>query len=125
MSNYREYADYTAKELEGLDLAVLRGLFRYYRDAAFYGMGSNYVKTQLTQAAPKTPVEWIVTIKALTCTCERCNGSGIYSWGACINGCMTHSGHCNRCGGTGVVDLDDCFRNRAYDRHAICRAFAF
>ena len=37
------------------------------------------------------------------CTCWKCNGSGTYEWGACINGCYSYSGVCYACGGTGVV----------------------
>jgi hypothetical protein len=33
--------------------------------------------------------------------CWRCNGTGIYQWGACINGKMQKSGDCFKCVGGG------------------------
>lgn len=37
------------------------------------------------------------------CTCYKCNGSGIYEWGAVIDGRCSYSGVCYSCGGSGVV----------------------
>jgi hypothetical protein len=33
--------------------------------------------------------------------CWRCNGTGVYQWGASINGRMTHQGPCFKCIGGG------------------------
>lgn len=55
--------------------------------------------------------------------CDRCRGSGVYGWGAVVNGKISHSGPCFRCHGTGTQDARDMRRNNAYDRHAIARAF--
>ena len=38
-----------------------------------------------------------------SCTCWKCGGSGVYEWGAIINGCCSYAGECYACGGTGVV----------------------
>ena len=38
-----------------------------------------------------------------SCTCWKCGGSGIYEWGAIINGCCSYAGECYACGGTGVI----------------------
>ena len=40
---------------------------------------------------------------AATCNCERCSGSGIYKWGAMINGCPQFTGTCFACNGTGKI----------------------
>ena len=34
--------------------------------------------------------------------CSRCNGTGVYGWGAVINGITQYAGSCFKCGGTGV-----------------------
>lgn len=54
-----------------------------------------------------------------TRTCSRCSGSGVYRWGACVNGRMTHSGVCYHCVGKGYQDADDVKRCNAYWRYAI------
>lgn len=36
-------------------------------------------------------------------TCPKCSGSGIYRWGAIVNGVHSFSGECFRCHGTGRV----------------------
>lgn len=53
--------------------------------------------------------------------CTKCRGSGVYGWGACVNGKMTHSGPCHSCGGTGRQRRSDIARNHAYNRHKINR----
>ena len=40
---------------------------------------------------------------AATCNCERCSGSGIYEWGAMINGRPQFTGTCFACNGAGKV----------------------
>ena len=52
-------------------------------------------------------------------TCRKCNGSGMYRWGAVINGKSTHEGTCYSCGGTGKQTKTDIRRNHAYNRHKI------
>lgn len=37
----------------------------------------------------------------MTNNCSRCGGSGVYHWGARINGASQYSGVCFRCNGTG------------------------
>lgn len=39
----------------------------------------------------------------VACTCDRCNGSGFYVWGAVVNGNPTHGGTCFKCGGSGKL----------------------
>ena len=39
------------------------------------------------------------------CKCWKCGGSGIYEWGAVINGHCQYSGVCYSCGGSGVVTV--------------------
>jgi DnaJ-class molecular chaperone len=52
-------------------------------------------------------------------TCAKCRGSGLYQWGACVNGKMTHSGPCHSCRGTGKQSKTDIKRNHAYNRHKL------
>ena len=51
--------------------------------------------------------------------CGKCRGTGIYSWGARVNGKMEKSGRCNSCGGTGRQTMRDIMRNRTYNTHKI------
>lgn len=55
--------------------------------------------------------------------CWRCRGTGIYQWGAVVNGKCTHSGACYQCQGKGWQSDDDKRRNAAYMRYAIVRSF--
>lgn len=52
-------------------------------------------------------------------TCEKCKGSGIYRWGASINGRMQFSGSCHSCRGTGQQDKKQIICNRVYNKHKI------
>jgi len=114
----------SVEELAELPVEELRRLFRLYREAARYGIDANDIDDCLDRADPQTPAEWVVAIRTARGICPKCHGSGSYSWGACINGKMSHSGECFRCEGKGHVDVSDCRRNRGYDGHAIRRAFA-
>ena len=40
-----------------------------------------------------------------TSKCWKCNGTGIYQWGAIINGQCSYSGVCYSCDGTGLVTV--------------------
>ncbi len=51
--------------------------------------------------------------------CAKCGGSGVYSWGASVNGKMQHSGPCFSCRGTGKQSSRQIKRNRTYNRHKI------
>ncbi len=51
--------------------------------------------------------------------CPKCHGSGVYSWGATINGVPQHSGRCNSCSGKGEQTPYDIKRNMAYNRHKL------
>jgi DnaJ-class molecular chaperone len=53
--------------------------------------------------------------------CAKCKGSGVYVWGAVINGKPTHSGPCHSCRGTGHQTAADIKRNEAFNRHQIRR----
>ena len=45
---------------------------------------------------PKLPPHTIIK-------CDRCSGSGIYKWGAIINGKPQHAGTCFKCNGSGKI----------------------
>jgi DnaJ-class molecular chaperone len=51
--------------------------------------------------------------------CEKCKGSGVYAWGASINGKMQFSGSCHSCRGTGQQSNRQIMINRTYNRHKI------
>jgi hypothetical protein len=70
-----------------------------------------------------TPQDWVWAAEIAITKCDRCSGTGRYSWGASVNGKMTHSGPCFRCEGKGHHNQDDYKRNWAYDRYAVVAAF--
>jgi hypothetical protein len=51
--------------------------------------------------------------------CDKCRGSGVYGWGAYINGKPSFSGPCFRCEGKGYQTALDMRRNCYYDRYGI------
>jgi DnaJ-class molecular chaperone len=57
-------------------------------------------------------------------TCCKCKGTGVYSWGARINGRMQHSGACFSCRGTGEQSFVQIKRNETYNRHKIAQIVA-
>ncbi len=112
-------------ELSELSIDQLRCLYRRYRKCALYLIDAKEVDAQLARFNPKSPVEWVMAIRSVRGDCPRCRGEGIYYWGACVNGKMTHSAPCARCNGTGRVGNDDCRRAYVYDNFAIARALGF
>jgi len=51
--------------------------------------------------------------------CEKCRGSGLYCWGAVVNGKPEKSGPCHSCRGTGQQSARDIARNHSYNRFKI------
>lgn len=51
--------------------------------------------------------------------CEKCRGTGLYCWGAVVNGNAEKSGPCHSCRGTGRQSQSDIRRNYAYNTHKI------
>ena len=51
--------------------------------------------------------------------CAKCKGTGVYCWGAVVNGKPTNSGRCHSCKGTGQQTRSDISRNRTYNRYKI------
>lgn len=49
--------------------------------------------------------------------CCKCRGTGVYAWGAFVNGKPTNQGTCFSCRGTGCQDLRQIKRNECYNRH--------
>jgi hypothetical protein len=56
--------------------------------------------------------------------CCKCRGSGIYSWGAVVNGVSTKSGQCFSCRGTGRQSTKQIYRNHTYNRHKVAQLVA-
>ena len=117
------YLGMTDAEYEALPIETWRAIFSKMRDIIRYTMGTKRGDLAIRCAGmPSTPIEWLRACKMVVCCCDRCKGTGVYKWGACINGRMTHSGPCNRCAGKGVMNFDDMRRCKAYDNYAICKA---
>ena len=55
--------------------------------------------------------------------CTKCGGSGIYRWGACINGKMSKEGPCFECEGKGYTTVADRRRTAAYWSHRATHEF--
>lgn len=109
----------------------LRAEFKRLRDNAAYEVDAEVwlaeverIARELSKGEEPLPHQWVMAAERATVKCGRCNGSGLYQWGACVNGKMTHSGPCFRCEGKGQQGQADFARNQAYDRHAIRRAVA-
>ena len=51
--------------------------------------------------------------------CRKCRGTGVYSWGATINGKAQHSGTCFSCRGTGKQSSRQIRRNCTYNRYKV------
>lgn len=49
--------------------------------------------------------------------CGKCHGTGVYGWGACVNGKMQFSGPCWSCRAKGQQTKDDIKRDRGYNFH--------
>jgi len=109
----------------GLSISVQRAVYKALRDIVRYTVGKADADYLIGLNAPKTPVDWIMAAKLICVSCARCKGSGIYYWGASINGHMTNSGPCARCGGNGRMTFDDMRRGKAYDNYAIQRAMRY
>jgi len=56
--------------------------------------------------------------------CEKCRGSGLYCWGAVVDGKPTKSGPCHSCRGSGRQTGRDITRNSAYNRYKIATIVA-
>ena len=124
------YLEMGREDYAALDVETARVVYAALAEIVDYTMGKvarvemvrNLWNARSAAVESVTPADWIVTIKQVTCKCARCNGSGVYSWGACINGRMSHSASCARCNGKGCMDFDDMRRGRAYDAYAIAKA---
>jgi DnaJ-class molecular chaperone len=53
--------------------------------------------------------------------CAKCRGSGVYRWGAVVNGRCEKQGPCFSCKGTGHQDAGQIIVNRIYNRHKFAR----
>ncbi len=118
------YIDMGREDYAALDVPTLRAIYAKLRDIVRYTMGKDGADCAIAERAGigAGPVDWIMAVKAVSCDCHRCSGSGTYSWGACINGRMTHSAPCARCDGKGRMTFDDMRRGMNYDNFAIARA---
>ncbi len=72
---------------------------------------------QYSRGAEPTAQQWTDAAERATVRCDRCGGSGVYQWGACVNGVMTHSGPCFACQGKGRQGQADFKRNWGYWNH--------
>ncbi len=122
MSLPKGYLDFGHNDYAALDVETARAVYVKVREIAAYFIGTKEVDNAVRAGSPVTPADWIVGVKRLKCKCERCSGRGIYYWGACVNGRMSHSAPCARCAGKGEMNFEDMRRSKAYDNYAIVRA---
>lgn len=75
------------------------------------------VDEQLKVGARETPALWISVARTVTFPCSKCQGSGVYHWGALdmTTGHWTCSGECYRCRGKGRQTCSDIKRNWGAD----------
>lgn len=123
MSIVAEMTDLSLEEITALPIEAQRELYAFYQRAALYGMSRKQLDEALARHEPVTPIDWIKAIMWVRVECSNCRGTGTYSWGACINGKMSHSGTCYRCNGKGHQLMEDFRRNRGYDKHQINNAW--
>jgi hypothetical protein len=67
---------------------------------------------------PSSGELYVRAIKHITIPCEKCHGTGVFSWGPVNNGQVAHSGDCYRCIGKGKQSISDLRRNYGYDNYA-------
>lgn len=53
--------------------------------------------------------------------CIKCRGTGIYRWGASVNGKSAHEGPCYSCRGTGKQSAKQIRRNRTYNKYKVAQ----
>jgi hypothetical protein len=106
-------APLTPQELAQREVDLVRIREEYWQmrrnaDAAFGRekfdkLVKSLVVKRVTAGAEATPALWISIARTLNVTCHRCQGTGVYHWGAQdpITGHWTCSGDCYRCRGTG------------------------
>ena len=115
--NFRELDAKGVDELATVPVAELRNLYRVYRELA-YSISAEEFENQVKARKPSSPVAFIVAARKVRVECDQCRGSGVYAWGAVINGVPTNTGMCFRCRGKGTQHLGDMRRNKYYDNHA-------
>lgn len=106
-----------------MNIEALREEFTKLRRNALYGMTAEAFDKRCKILAEQyagagntpTPEQWVKAAADVTTTCPECKGSGVYKWGACINGVMQHSGPCFRCACKGYQGQVDFTRNWGYD----------
>lgn len=108
--------------IEGLrrEYARLRRNAKWGADMAEWDEAVATLAVRMARKAGRmepTPEEWVRAAERVTVECIQCHGSGMFSWGAVVNGKVTHSGPCYRCEGHGRQGQDDFVRNWAYDQH--------
>lgn len=56
--------------------------------------------------------------------CPKCRGTGVYAWGAVVNGKPEKTGRCFSCRGTGRQNSRQIRTNHAYNRFKIAQIVA-
>jgi hypothetical protein len=117
----------TATMDETDNLEELREQYRKLRRNAKYGADMEVWDAAVADLAVRrarkaglmepTPEMWIAAAEDVTVECEQCHGSGMFYWGAVVNGKPTHGGPCFRCAGAGRQGPADFARNQCYDGH--------
>jgi hypothetical protein len=79
-----------------------------------------YAKQQRAEIEAEHKAEHHAAMNAPAKDCDKCGGTGIYSWGASVNGVRAHSGECHQCRATGVMTPKDRYRTNSYWNHRVC-----
>ena len=104
---------------------ALRRKFKKTREVALFCMTREQFDEQIARAKASTPEQFVAAAEAVVCDCDHCQATGVYSWGASVNGKMSHSGDCYRCLGKGWMNVDDMARFKVWTGYAIVKAFGF
>lgn len=100
----------------------MREIFEELRRNALYGASELEWLAEVVALLPKlekgkrhTAAQMVEAARKATVVCHDCRGTGVYVWGAIVNGVPTHSGPCFRCSGKGRQGQEDFKRNWGYD----------
>lgn len=100
----------------------MREIFEELRRNALYGASELEWLAEVVALLPKlekgkrhTAEQMVEAARKATVRCHDCRGTGVYCWGAVVNGKPTHTGPCFRCCGKGRQGQEDFKRNWGYD----------
>jgi hypothetical protein len=119
----------TASTTETISTAELRREFATLRRNALafatrdgWMSAVSAIAREMADGDDPTPMQWVLSAREASTECERCRGTGVYKWGAVVNGKPTHTGTCYQCCGAVRQGQDDYKRNYGHILYSISRA---